>query len=66
MSFGITELVVALVGVALLVSIVPATLRWLWNSTMPEVFGIAEITFWQAFRLMAISFLLFGIWAVGG
>lgn len=35
-------------------------LQWLWNITMPDVFGLKEITFWQALRLLIISGLLFG------
>jgi len=37
-----------------------ALFQWLWNITMPEVFGLKEITFWQAFRLMLIAGILFG------
>lgn len=33
---------------------------WLWNITMPQVFGLKSITYWQAFRLMLIAGLLFG------
>jgi hypothetical protein len=34
--------------------------QWLWNITMPQVFNLKEITFWQAFRLLLIAGLLFG------
>jgi len=34
--------------------------KWLWNITLPEVFGLKEITFWQAFRLLVIFGLLIG------
>lgn len=34
--------------------------RWLWNITMPEVFGLNTLTFWQAFRIMILSAILFG------
>ena len=34
--------------------------RWLWNITMPQVFGLKEITYWQAFRLLLIAGILFG------
>ena len=33
---------------------------WLWNITMPEVFGLKLITFWQGFRLLIIAGFLFG------
>ena len=29
-----------------------AVLRWLWNITMPEVFNVNRITYWQCFRLL--------------
>jgi succinate dehydrogenase hydrophobic anchor subunit len=35
-------------------------LQWLWNITMPQVFNLKEITFWQAFRLLLIAGILFG------
>lgn len=34
--------------------------QWLWNITMPQVFNLREITFWQAFRLLLIAGILFG------
>lgn len=35
-------------------------LMWLWNITIPEVFGLRKIQYWQAFRLWVIAALLFG------
>ena len=35
-------------------------LQWLWNITMPQVFGLKEITYWQAFRLLIIAAILLG------
>ncbi len=35
-------------------------LRWLWNITMPALFQLKQITYWQAFRLMIIAAILFG------
>ena len=32
----------------------------LWNSTIPEVFGLRTITTWQAIKLLLIALLLFG------
>lgn len=40
--------------------ILSAVLQWLWNMTIPEVFGLKTITFWQAFRLLIIAAILFG------
>ncbi len=35
-------------------------LQYLWNITMPEVFTLKPVTFWQAFRLLVIASILFG------
>ena len=32
----------------------------LWNTTLPELFGLKEITYFQTFRLVVLSHLLFG------
>ena len=32
----------------------------LWNTTMPEVFKLRQITFWQAFRLLLLASIIFG------
>jgi len=34
-------------------------LEWLWNMTIPDLFNLSKITYWQAFRLLIISALLF-------
>jgi hypothetical protein len=38
--------------------------RWLWNITMPDVFGLKAITFWQAFRILLLAGFLFGAGSV--
>jgi len=43
---GIGAFLVALLFIA------TAILHWLWNITMPEVFNLNTITFWQCFRLV--------------
>ncbi len=43
-----------------LVLLVAALLQWLWNITMPDVFNLKKITYWQAFRLLIIAGILFG------
>ncbi|MGH7471307.1 MAG: hypothetical protein ACRENP_25440 [Longimicrobiales bacterium] len=40
--------------------LVPAILQWLWNITMPELFGLTEVTYWQSFRLLLIAGILIG------
>jgi hypothetical protein len=53
----------AVVGIAigaLIVVIIVTIFRWLWNTTMPEVFGLKQLSFWQAFKIMLLAGLLFG------
>jgi hypothetical protein len=35
-------------------------LQALWNWIMPEVFGLTEISYWQAWGLLILGHLLFG------
>ena len=51
-------IVITLISVFLI--LFSALLRWLWNMTMPQVFGLKEITYWQAFRILIIAGILFG------
>ncbi len=47
--------------IVVLAALATAVFQWLWNITMPEVFALKEITFWQALRLLILtSFLLSG------
>lgn len=34
-------------------------IMWLWNWLIPEIFGLGEITFWQAFGIIIMARLLF-------
>jgi hypothetical protein len=52
-------LIILFLGLVL-IFILPAILQWLWNMTIPQVFGLRPILFWQAFRLMIICGILFG------
>lgn len=45
----IAGLVLLVIGLLFLATWI---LQWLWNMTMPEVFNLKKITFWQAFRLI--------------
>jgi len=37
-----------------------ALLQWLWNETMPELFALSVVSYWQAFRLLIIAGILIG------
>ena len=38
---------------------VVAVLQWLWNITLPGIFNIRQVTYWEAFRLLLITTILF-------
>ncbi|KJS14715.1 MAG: hypothetical protein VR69_16775 [Peptococcaceae bacterium BRH_c4b] len=54
---NIILLIVLGIGLLFLVTFL---FQWLWNITIPQVFNLKEITFWQAFRLLLIAGILFG------
>lgn len=49
-------LVVVIFGFALLLTL---PVMWLWNATMPELFGLHEIGFWMAVKISLLSSCLF-------
>jgi len=56
-------LVGALVGLIIglvILAIITLIFRWLWNTTMPEVFGVKSLTFGQSFKILLIASMLFG------
>ncbi len=34
--------------------------KWLWNWLMPDIFGLRQVTYWQAFGLLLLTRLLLG------
>ena len=49
------------IAVALaLIAIFVFVFRWLWNSTMPEVFGVKTLSFGQALKILILASILFG------
>ena len=57
MSYNVFAVFVLIIALFFLVV---ALLQWLWNITIPDVFGLKAITYWQAFRLLIIAAILFG------
>jgi hypothetical protein len=45
---------------ALVVFIGGEVVQHLWNWLMPPIFGVRQITFWQAFGLLVLCRILFG------
>lgn len=48
-------------AVAIVMFGIPVLVMWLWNLTIPELFGGSRVTYWQAIRLELITFLLLGM-----
>ena len=58
-----TDLFVLLFGIAIAVVVffvLVTIFKWLWNITMPEIFNLTAVTFWQAFRILLLASILFG------
>jgi hypothetical protein len=50
-------------GVAIglvLIAVLVLVFRWLWNSTMPEVFGLKTLSFGQTLKILIMASILFG------
>ena len=50
----------AIAGFAAFVALGGAVVMLLWNGLMPAIFGLPQVTFWQALGLLALSRILFG------
>src|SRR4051812_33084577 len=50
----------AILGMVLFISIGGAIVMQLWNWLLPQIFGLREITFWQALGILLLSRILFG------
>jgi hypothetical protein len=56
----IAMIVLAPIGIALFILIGGELVMHLWNWLLPPLFGWRQITFWQAFGLLALCRILFG------
>lgn len=56
-GIGVVFLAVVLVAVIGLVAALPVML--LWNAVVPDVFSLPAITYWQAYALYFLCYLLF-------
>ncbi len=55
-AFGIGGIFLA----ALFALVLGIVVQWLWNWLMPDIFGLKQISYWQAFGLVFLGRLLFG------
>jgi len=50
----------AILGMALFVFLGGELVKYLWNWLVPSLFGLPQVTFWQALGLLALCRILFG------
>ena len=48
----------AILGILLFIAIGGQIVLLLWNWLLPPLFGVREVTFWQAFGILALSRIL--------
>lgn len=52
--------ILGVIGFAALAFIFGLVIQWLWNHLMPAVFGLPEISYWQAVGLAVLARIFFG------
>ncbi len=59
--FSKIAMAVGIAGLFLVIFSLLVTLpvMWLWNALLPDLFGIQEIGFWQAWGLYVLASILF-------
>ena len=58
--------IAAIIAMMIFIFLGGKVVQWLWNWLMPMIFGLRELTFWQAVGLLALSRILFGGVGIGG
>lgn len=59
--FKVAGLVIlGIIGAAALAIVFGLIIQWLWNSLMPDIFGLPQVSYWQAVGLVVLSHILFG------
>jgi len=59
------RMIVRLMFMVVFALVLAVVVMWLWNRLMPGVFGLAVITYWQAFGLMILARLILGTLGMG-
>jgi hypothetical protein len=57
---------IGLLAVVVVAYIGGELVRMLWNWLLPPLFGLPEVTYWQALGLLALSRILVGGFGLGG
>ena len=58
--------IAAMIAITIFIFLGGKVVQLLWNWLMPMLFGLSELTFWQAVGLLALSRILFGGLGRGG
>jgi hypothetical protein len=58
--------IAALIAITIFIFLGGKVVQLLWNWLMPMIFGLRELSFWQAVGLLALSRILFGGVGMGG
>lgn len=53
-------IILGIIGAAALAILFGLVIQWLWNALMPEIFGLPEVSYWQAVGIVVLSHILFG------
>ena len=56
----------AILGMVIFAWIGGELVMYLWNGLAPTLFGLPQVTFWQALGLLALCRILFGGFGLGG
>ena len=56
----------AIVGMAVFITLGGVIVQQLWNWLLPMLFGVRQITFWQAIGVLVLCRILFGGFRMGG
>jgi hypothetical protein len=57
---------IGLLAIALFITVGGAVVQQLWNWLLPSLFGVRQITFWQALGILALTRILFGGFGLHG
>lgn len=52
--------VLGIVAATVLAIVFGLVIQWLWNELMPPIFGLPEVSYWQAVGLVVLAHILFG------
>lgn len=52
--------ILGVIGISALAILFGFVIMWLWNWLMPELFGLSELTYWQAVGLFILFKILLG------